>query len=97
MKVYAVKEQNMPSIEFKVELKGKYKSAKAHAVMDSGATGNIINQNFVKQHGIKEYNLPQKIDLVNANDASSAIATRIKVKMLIKQEMGNDVTTKISH
>jgi hypothetical protein len=64
----------------------------AHAVLDSGATGNLINKRLVCKHHMKELTLPRTIDLVNANGTMSIINTRVWVNMTIGQ--GQKIHTK---
>jgi hypothetical protein len=83
IKVHLVKGGNAPSIELKVNLEGKRKTTTALAVIDSGATGNLISKKLVKRYHIPELDLPQRMDLINANGTKSTINTRIKVNMTI--------------
>jgi hypothetical protein len=76
-------------IELKVNLEGKRKTTTALAVVDSGATGNLVSKKLVKRHHIPELELPQKMDLINANGTKSTIDTRIKVNMTIGRQGHN--------
>jgi hypothetical protein len=89
IKVHLIEGGNAPSIELKVNLEGKRKTATALAVVDSGAMGNLISKKPVKRHHIPELELPQKMDLINANGTRSIIDTRIKVNMTIGQQGHN--------
>jgi hypothetical protein len=83
IKVHLVKGGNSPSIELKVKLEGKQKIATALAVIDSGATGNLISKKLVQKCCMQELELPQRMDLINVNGAKSIINTRVKVNMTI--------------
>jgi hypothetical protein len=86
IKVHLVEGGNTPSIELKVNLEGKRKTATALAVVDSGATGNLISKKLVRKYHIPELELPQRMDLINANGTKSIIDTRVKVNMIIGQQ-----------
>lgn len=72
-----------PSIELQTTIRGKSKSAAALAVIDSGATGNLISEKLVEQHKIRKIPIPEKIDLINANETRSTITSRVNVTMTI--------------
>jgi hypothetical protein len=70
-------------MELKVMVAGKNRSAVASALIDNGATGNLISDRFVKTHCIKTYEIPWKIELLNADDSKSLITSRVCVNMEI--------------
>jgi hypothetical protein len=86
IKVHLVEGGNAPLIELKVNLEGKQKNATALAVIDSGATGNLISKKLVQKYHIPELELLQRMDLINANGSKSIINTRVKVNMIIGQQ-----------
>jgi hypothetical protein len=58
IKVALQGQHNAPSMEMIVTLRGKYKSAAAFALLDSGATGNLISRSYVRKHRMKEHTIP---------------------------------------
>ena len=55
--------QNVPSIELKTVLQGRHKSTAADAIVDSRATGNLINISMVRRHKMREHQIPTPIML----------------------------------
>jgi hypothetical protein len=83
IKVVLQGQHNALSMEIIVTLQGKYKSAAAFALLDSGATGNLISRSYVRKHRMKEHTIPRKIELLNANDGGSLITTQVPLLMEI--------------
>jgi hypothetical protein len=76
--------QNVPSIELKTVLQGRHRSAAADAIVDSRATGNLINQNMARRHWMREYCIPTPIKLINADGSSGSITSTVKITMTLK-------------
>jgi hypothetical protein len=87
--------QNVPSIELKMVLQGRHKSAAADTIVDSGATGNLINQNMARKHQMREHRIPSPIKLINADGLSGSITSTVKVIMTLKNN-GQYHTKKIT-
>ena len=75
--------ENIPSIELSVKIRGKNKSAEVTAIVDSGATGNVISRQLVRKYNIRELPTIDKLDLVNANGSKSIISTMVRLWVTI--------------
>jgi hypothetical protein len=72
---------NAPSIELLVKLGSEQRAA--NALLDSGATGNIVNKEWVRKHSIRVERLSDKRPLQCADGSMSVIQSSVKLTMRI--------------
>jgi hypothetical protein len=82
------KSDNLPSIELKATLIGQTKAAEAIALVDSGATGNLINKAYVQKHNIQKDPLERPVLLKGANGAEGAITHVVNLGMELYNSEG---------
>ena len=87
--VCTLRKRNAPSIEFNVHLKQGDKIVATRALLDSGATGNIINRTFARKHGLQETRLAQPIHIVSVNNTTDSVTTYIEAEALISTPHGS--------
>lgn len=75
--------ENIQSIELSIRIKGKHKSAEVTAILDSGATGNLISRSLVRKYKIRELPTIGTLDLINANGSTSTINTMVRLWVTI--------------
>jgi hypothetical protein len=80
---------NKPSIEMTAKFIGKGRKATATALIDSGATGNILNQQFVTKHAIRTKQLEKPLPLRVADGTESKINQYAALTMQIEDSHGN--------
>jgi hypothetical protein len=83
-----VTQNHAPSIELNALLIEKNKTAAAKALVDSGATGNLINRKFVARHQMTPHVLKTPIPLLNADDSESLVKSYINVTMRLTDQEG---------
>jgi hypothetical protein len=74
---------NVPSIEIGVTLRGTQKTAGLTAVVDSGATGNVINVTMIQKHRIKRIKIREPLNLINANGTKGLITHKVQLQMTV--------------
>src|SRR5271163_4162262 len=74
---------NSPSIYLNTMLFGKRDTAAAKALIDSGATGNLINTEFVKTHRIPRKTLKSPLRVRMADDSAGLITHFIEIGLEI--------------
>ena len=67
---------------------GKNRTAAAKALVDSGATGNLINWKFAARHQMKPHKLEKPIPLHNADDSQSEVKSYVIVTMELQDKQG---------
>ena len=80
---------NEPSIEPSATFIGKGKIATARALLDSGATGNILNQDFVRRHRIQTQTLEYLLPLKTVDGSESKVSTYTMLVVQIQDSGGN--------
>jgi hypothetical protein len=75
---------NAPSIELLVKLGSEQRAA--NALLDSGATGNIVSEEWVRRHSIRVERLNDERPLQCADGSISVIQSSVRLRMRI----GND-------
>jgi hypothetical protein len=83
-----VTQNHAPSIELNALLIGKNKTAAAKALVDSGATGNLINRKFAAKHQMTPHVLKMPIPLLNADNSESLVKSCINVTMRLTDQEG---------
>jgi hypothetical protein len=73
-------------LNLRSNFKGENKRAVADTLVDSGATGILINTRFIKKHQFREWNIPQKIELFNADNSKSYITNKVRLQMKIEKD-----------
>lgn len=87
--VKTIHRKNAPSIVINVVLESKVGKAAAQALLDSGATGNLMSQEFAKRNKVRSQPTPHALDLINANETMSRINTYTNMTMTITDNLGN--------
>ena len=77
-----------PSIELDAILTGKNPTAAARALVDSGATGNLINDTFIRKHWMKTEKLQVPIPIKNADDSESLVRYSVTITMELRDKKG---------
>src|SRR5271168_3200728 len=75
---------NSPSVYLNTTLFGKRDTAAAKALIDSGATGNLINTEFVKTHRITPKTLKSPLRVCMADDSEGLITHYIDIGLEIQ-------------
>jgi hypothetical protein len=86
--VTKVTQNHAPSIELNALLIEKNKTAAAKALVDSGATGNLINRKFAAKHQMTPHVLKTPIPLLNADNSESLVKSYINVTMRLTDQEG---------
>ena len=87
--VSTLRQNNAPSIEFQTMLVGKSRMATAQTLLDSGATGNLLNRDYAIKHRIKQIPLSRHIPLRNADESETIVKTYAELDIRIKDHNGN--------
>jgi hypothetical protein len=77
-----------PSIELSALLLGKNRNAAAKALVDSGATGNLISQKFAARQRMIPQVLDRPIPLKNVDDSESLIRSYLTIPMVLQDHQG---------
>jgi hypothetical protein len=64
---------NIALLELNTRIIGKRSKAAARTLIDSGATGNFINQKYAEEIGIATFNLENPMTLKGANNSESSL------------------------
>ena len=75
---------NSPSIYLNTTLFGKRDTPAAKALIDSGATGNLINTEFIKTHRITPKTLKSPLRVRMADDSEGLITHYIDISLEIQ-------------
>lgn len=75
---------NAPSIELQATLLGKNRKAAVKALIDSGATGNILNKTFAERHRMKQIPLDRPKPLINADGSKGQVLSYINLDLEIR-------------
>jgi hypothetical protein len=86
--VSIAKSDNLPSIKLKAALIGQTKAAEAIALVDSRATGNLINKAYVQRHNIQKDPLERPVLLKGANGVEGAITHVVNLGMELYNSEG---------
>jgi hypothetical protein len=80
--------RHAPSIELSALLLGKNRNAAAKALVDSGATGNLISRKFAAKQRMIPKVLDRPIPLKNADDSESLIKSYVTIPMVLEDHKG---------
>lgn len=87
--VSALQSSNHPSIETQTIISGNQFRAAAFTLIDSGATGNLINQAYVLKHKIPMITLPRPIPLTNVDGSENKVQFYIRCVISITDKQGH--------
>lgn len=87
--VSALQSSNHPSIETQTIISGNRFRAAAFTLIDSGATGNLINQAYVLKHKIPMITLPRPIPLTNVDGSENKVQFYIRCVISITDKQGH--------
>lgn len=62
-----------PSLHLSIALFGNYRNADTTALLDSGATGDFLNWNFVRKHQVTTELLPRRIPVLNVDGTKNGM------------------------
>ena len=77
----SLQSDNLPLLEIKTELIGRRRKAATKALVDSGATGNFINQDYAIRLNMRLKSLANKIPFAGANKNKSYVTHYTEVNM----------------
>ena len=87
---FTLQKSNTPSIEMPIKIEDKRGvQVKLQALIDSGATGNLINRKTLNRTDLEYFKLPRIATLRNADSRESKIFSYVHVKIIMEDHKGN--------
>ena len=80
---------NAPSIKLQATLIGRNNKAAARALLDSGATGNILNQTMVYKYRIKQTPLKMARPIINADGSAGTVRAYTNLDLELQDTTGH--------